>query len=199
MILKVPPRLARCVVLWTVIFGVQSPATGWAAEILDGRVTRNGSEFVVAFTVTVDAKPHQVREVLSDLRNLSELSPTIISSNIVGSVVSGKQRLYMVLQPCVLFYCRTVVKVSDVRRVNPNRWEFDAIPERGDFERARESLSVASHGPISVVRYEAHLQPKFRIPWILGTWAMRLVFGRELRAAAHSIERRYRTSPPPSD
>jgi hypothetical protein len=91
-----------------------------------------------------------------------------------------------------------VVKVSDVRRANPNRWEFDAIPELGDFEHARESLSVTSRGPISRVRYEAHLQPKFRIPRIIGAWAMRLVLGRALLAAARNIERRYRTSPPPS-
>ncbi len=198
MILAVPPTVVRCVALWTVIFGVQWPAAGRAAEILDGRVTRNGREFVVAFTVTVDAKPHQVREILSDLRSFSELSPIVISSYIVGPVVSAKQRLHMVLQPCILFYCRTVVKVSDVRRATPNRWEFDAIPELGDFERARESLSVASHGSISLVRYEAHLQPKFRIPRIIGTWAMRLVLGRELRAAARDIERRYRAVPPPS-
>ena len=191
MTLQVPPPIVRRVILWTVIIVVQWPAAGRAAEILDGHVTRNGGEFVVAFTVTVDVKPHQVLEVLSDLRNLSELSPIIVSSNIVGPVVSAKQRVHLVLKPCVLFYCRIVTKVSDVRHADPNRWEFEAISALGDFESARESLSVASHGPTSLVRYEAHLEPKFRIPRIIGAWVMRLVLGRELRAAARNIERRY--------
>lgn len=172
-----------------VMAGLCWPSLGTPAEILENSVRRHEQEFIIHVELAVDASVTDVRAIVSQLNKLSRLSKSVIASEVSSVPSTETIRLRVVLRPCVLWFCRTIVKVSAVKRIQRDRWEFEGLPELSDFRSARESLTVGFRDGRSVLRYDAALVPGFFVPRIIGVWAVRHVIARELRHVAHEIER----------
>lgn len=188
--------ILRCLTLTFVLLLAAAPAAR-AMQVVDARVTRSADRYEVEFTVLLDVAADGLASLLTHYERFTELSPTVTSSRIIrGPGGDGSAaRLELKLHPCVLvFFCRTVVKVSDVFvHDGGRRLEFVAVPALSDFHEAREVVSFREEpgGEKERVRftYSAGLKPKFYVPPLVGPWLVRHRVLEDLRTTSRRVER----------
>lgn len=171
---------------------------GQAASVQEIDVQRAGDAYTVRFDTRLDAPADAVWRAVTDLANLKELSPRTIESTVLAPVEGADARLRLVLRPCILIYCKRIVKVSEVR-FGDGEIRFSGIPELSDFSRAEERLQVDRAGEGTRLRYTAELVPTFRAPPLIGPWLIRRALRGDLIAMGERVERRARLDAKPDD
>lgn len=165
--------------------------TAAAVEVLEGTTRYDGGRFKTRYDVVIDAPPAAVRPVLTDYARVYRLSPMVTSSQIIKRTRDGRQRLKLVTRPCVLFLCKTVIKVQDIRRVGRDTVISDVVPA-GHFENGHERWQILEyHGRTRVV-YEADVQPRFFVPPFIGPMIIEAKIDDMLKDVAHRLERQAR-------
>lgn len=157
-----------------------------AAELKEIEVSDREGVYQVSIEVVVAAPLGEVWGLVSDPRNLARLSPGTRESFLLPH--ASKKRLRVVLHPCLLIFCRDLVKISDVDYLPPHRIRYTAIPGAGDFDTALETLEFTAHGDRTLMHYDAVLDPAFPVPNLLGSWLIEKIIGGDLRRTAGRIE-----------
>lgn len=161
--------LMRYVGILLLALGLAAPAEG-AIETLE--VRRGEAGYGVLLVATVDRPPDQVYAVLTDYAHLSRLNPAILRSRVVDRGPGDVLRVRSVIEGCVLFFCRQLVRVERVKELAGRRIRARIVPEESDFRRgvARWWVFPSPEGG-SRLRLEAEVVPDFWVPPVIGPWA----------------------------
>jgi hypothetical protein len=116
----------------------------------------------------VDAPVEAVRGVLLDYAHLGRLNPAIRSSELLAAPVADVERVRTVIEACALMFCRTLVRVEDVRRLAGGSLRADIVPVGSDFSAGTSYWFFESEAGGTRLRYHASLQPDFWVPPLLG-------------------------------
>lgn len=177
---------------------------GWVAAVCTGlslpvqalEVVRNDVAFrdgtlYARFEARVDADADAVYGVVTDFESLDRLSRFVTAVEVSDRDGQGRARsLVVVLRGCILVFCREAVKPSRVSRSDAHSLHFiiDAGLRDSDFLSGEERLSVSADGAVARVRYDAELQPRFRVPrWVVPNLLAGAV-RRELVRSAQQVE-----------
>ena len=160
-------------------------------QIQDLHIEHDDNLYTVRFETLLNAPLQAVWRVLTDLEHLAELSPRAVESTLLAVTGDYDARLQLVLRPCILIYCKRIVKVSEVR-IGEGEITYSAIPELSDFSRAEERLQLDWIENGTRLRYTAELVPAFRAPPLIGPWLIRRMLRKELTAMGVRVERRAR-------
>ncbi|MEA3291135.1 MAG: SRPBCC family protein [Pseudomonadota bacterium] len=161
-----------------------------ASEVKYLDVTHEGELYTVSMDVLINAPMNEVWALMSDHRNLAKLSPDTRESVVLSrSTQSDSERIKVVLHPCLLLFCKDLVKISDVRKISGQKIRYTAVDGMGDFEQAVEVLEFVDQGQRTLMRYRASLDPAFKVPGLLGTSLMEHLIANDLRKTARNLEK----------
>lgn len=140
------------------------------AEILYVDVTHADGSYHVTSTAVFSAPLTSVYAVLADYDNLTRLSSVISESQVLSR--GGQEappRVRTTLRGCVLFFCRSVVRVEDLFLVPERIITTRVIPELSDF---RGGFAQWTFYPLpdggTRVDLEIRVIPGFFIPPVIG-------------------------------
>lgn len=168
--------------------GVALAGSAHGAEITRADVLHEKGRYTVEFDVRIKANTDAVRRLMTDYGQLTKLSDTVIESQVLRRWENGKQRVKLVMEGCVLFFCKTVHKVEDVETLASGDIVTTAIPEQSDFDEAIERWQITADAQHTRVRYSSQMTPSFFIPPLIGPPIMKSKLRKELEGIVERLE-----------
>lgn len=157
----------------------------------DTDVSFDGSRLEFRLDAVVHAPPPQVDAIVHDYSRLDRVLPLVVESRSLGEVDDGVERVATRLRGCLLFVCREVDHVSDVR-ARPGRWSSGiTVPELSRVRRGHMSWLIEEHGGDgagSRLQLYGYLEPDFAVPRLLGPALVRVWVRSELEKTVGRIE-----------
>jgi len=145
------------------------PNCALAFDFTDTHVTEDNGVFRIKVSAVIDAPPDYIRYVLADTEHIYRLSPSIIESEVLPSSTADEQRVRTRLLCCFPMFCREVERVDTVRMLKSGDFEAEIIPTLSEFKSGKATWKITPMDNGSHVVYEAHLEPDFYIPPVVGT------------------------------
>ncbi len=183
--------LLRLIVLSSkaLLFSFCYATIGLGAEILDVEIEHDGARYRLVSTTHFDAPQQDVFDTLTDYDQLARISETIKESHYLSPAEDGQQLVFTRLGACVLFYCKTIVKVERLELDTPCRIVTTAIPERSNvlFSRSEWLFTTEKDGGTIVV-YQLEFEPGFWVPPIIGPLIIRNLLIKDGASAVQEIE-----------
>jgi Polyketide cyclase / dehydrase and lipid transport len=151
-------------------------------------ISENSGIYRVRMVMLVHAPARYVSTVLTDYKYIYRLNPSITESEILPSQRSGTVRVKTRMQGCILFFCRDVDRVEEVREVNAGHLQAVIIPDQSDFTSGSADWRIQPVGDNSRVVYEAELAPAFFIPPIIGSYFVKRTFAEAVITSFARLE-----------
>ena len=169
-------------ILWICVFVLLAkPAI--AVEIVAANVDRKAGHYYVNGTSIVQATPELVYATLMDYDNFHKLASGLAETRFVDSEVAGEVLGYTRFESCVLFFCKTVVKLERIEATPYTDIKTIALPEQSDFVINEARWQLIPEGDATRLVYTAQFKPDFWMPPLIDTWAIK----RKLIASAELI------------
>lgn len=167
--------------------------SSFAADLDYVNVERNDTHFIIDFRIVLQVTQAQARDYLTDYDVLARVSPTTIESGLITTADSDRPLLRVVLKPCVLIFCKTLIKVSEVHEAHVDDDIFRRYvvkPELSNFKQATETLSFEDNGDGdgTMFVYHAKLEPDFYVPGFIGAWLIRRTLVEDLLLTGQAVE-----------
>lgn len=160
-----------------------------AVEIVQTEVQHERGRYQIDFDVRIAAPETSVRTLMTDYARLARLSELVVESKVTELNRDGVRRLDMLLRGCILFVCRSVHKVEDIRTEGNGDIVTRAVPGAGDFNFSEERWHIDTDANRTSVRYTGVMEPAFFIPPIIGPIVMKYAIRKKLVETLHTIER----------
>lgn len=170
------------------------PRTAQPAQIDFLRVVQEDRGYQIALDASIDAPRQRVFAVLSDFAHLERINPEIVASSFAASS-SGGGRVRTVIHSCVLFFCRDLVQVEDVKGRATETITARIVPGSGDFSGGSSLWRLSGEGATTHVHYEATRKLSFWVPPLIARMAARHAIGERFKVSLQELERLARRSP----
>jgi ribosome-associated toxin RatA of RatAB toxin-antitoxin module len=176
--------LAGCVLVILIAFGAPSallakPATA-GAEL-------QGAQVISWGRVEVAASPELAFEVLTDYEHMADFLPGMLASE----VVSRKEHSVVIDQRAdegLLFFRQRVEVRLAIDESPPRRLTIRALA--GSFKSLSGTYELTRMDDSTLIEYRARFVPDFRLPPMIGLYAVERSLQRHLSALADEMERR---------
>lgn len=186
-----PWRAAACLVTLGVTFAL--PAA--AADVLHTEVSYRAGRYTVLFEFQVAADTGAVYRLLTDYDRLDRLSRVVQYSERLSPGDDGRTRVRVVLESCVLFFCRRVRKLESITEYPETRILAEADPAESDYRHSRVEWRIEARDGQARVRYQAEQEPAFFVPPLIGPWLISSRIRSELALMAERLEQLARRPP----
>jgi hypothetical protein len=159
-----------------------------AGELAELQVSETGGIYRVRMVMVVHAPKKYVRGVLTDYAHLYRLNPSIIESEILAPPEQGVVRVRTRMVGCVAFFCRRVGRVEDVRELAAGDLQAAIVPELSDLKSGMAEWRIQRVGEHTLVTYQAHMEPDFFIPPLIGSYFVRRNIRKEIMTSFTRLE-----------
>ena len=132
-------------------------------------VTENNGIYHIKASAVVEAPANYIRDVLTDYVHIYRLSPSIIESEVLPSSPVDEKQVRTRLLCCTSVFCKEVERVDVVRTLESGELQAEIIPALSEFKSGKATWKITPVQDRSQLVYEAHLEPDFFIPPIVGT------------------------------
>ncbi len=172
-----------CILLFWLNVGVISYATEVNLRYEDKTYYLN-AEFIV------DASQARVMAVLTDFENIADLNPAIIESELQASTKQNSLRVKTVIKDCILFFCKSIIRVEDITQIGNEKLEALVLPLLSDL-RSGYAVWVLTQNPSgTMVKYDANMQPKFWIPPIIRSYLLKKKFKQRVIESVELLQQK---------
>jgi hypothetical protein len=151
-------------------------------------VSENSGSYRIRMVMLIHAPANSVHSVLTDYTHIYRLNPSITASEVLPSPRRGSIRVKTRMEGCILFFCRDVDRVEEVREVNTGHLQAVIVPEQSDFTSGSADWRIQPVGADSRVVYEARITPAFFIPPIIGSYFVKRTFAETVTASFAKLE-----------
>lgn len=159
-----------------------------AMTVVDSDVQHENGSYRVSFEFTVDAPTNRVRALMSDFAHYDRLVTSITEIRVVESAPGGRTRLKLVINDCLLFFCRSLTRIEDIVTEPNGDIVTTVLPEHSDFSYAMERWRIVPDGDGTRVYYNAQLTPNIFIPPLIGPIAVKYKIRAQLEETASTLE-----------
>lgn len=159
-----------------------------AGDLTVLQVTEKRGVYNMKMVMMVDAPAEYVRAVLTDYTRIYRLNPSIIASEMLPSPEAGVTRVKTVMTGCVAFFCRDVGRVEDVRELASGDLQAVIVPELSNLRSGAAEWNIRPAGERTKVTYQAHMEPDFFIPPLIGSYFVKQNIRKELITSFARIE-----------
>lgn len=149
------------------------PVASQGADLRDIEVDFDGDAYTVHSAVWFAAGQQAVFEVFSDWGLSTEFSSAIVESRNLDPEEYGTHGYYVRNRGCILFFCRSVVRVGAVERQPFDLLTAVADPEESDFAVSDERWTFEPENGGTLVRYHLRLKPDFWVPPLIGPYIIK--------------------------
>jgi hypothetical protein len=144
----------------------------------------------------INAPPELIISTLLDYNNFYRLSGGIKETRYLEPDPDGVPVALTVVESCVLFFCKQLIKTERVLHPSNNEIILEADPTRSDFKFMRSRWSVREIGGSTVLSYHMDMQADFWIPPLIGAWAIKHKLYSSAMNMAQRMEMMARTGTP---
>lgn len=128
-----------------------------------------GGVYSVALIADVKAAPETIRVLLNDPSILPLMDTSVRTVEVLAGSPKGVRRIRTSLEGCILFLCREVTQVQDLKNPSPNEVVATNVAAQSDFKQAEYAWRIAPLGPDTTrVILTMVLEPDFFVPPGLG-------------------------------
>ena len=159
-----------------------------AMTLVNSDVQHENGSYRVSFEFTVDAPSNRVRALMSDFAHYDRLVASITESKILEGAPSGTTRIKLVINDCVLLFCRSLTRIEDIVTEPNGDIVTTVLPEHSDFSHAVERWRIVPNGAGTRVYYNARLTPSIFIPPLIGPIAVKYKIRAQLEETANTLE-----------
>ena len=149
------------------------------------RVAGNTYNFNMQFVANAPAA--RVVALITDYNQLTQLNPLIKSSRLLPSPVLGVDRVELITEGCMLFFCKKIRRVEDVKVDKQLTITSEFVPALSDFKSGNTQWTFTSHGQTTMVNYQASMVPDFWLPPFVGPYALKKQLHSQLNYTANKI------------
>lgn len=175
-------KIGLCALLF---FAHTAFAEQHAVTVEVSREEGNAYNFRLQFTAR--APVLQVLALLTDFNQLTRLNPLIVSSRVLPKELSNIHRVEIVTRGCMLFFCKKITRVEDVRIVSDRRIESAIVPSLSDFKSGDTLWTFFPRGKHTIVNYQATMVPDFWLPPFVGPLTLKKQIRNQLRRTAKTV------------
>ncbi|MGD8483380.1 MAG: SRPBCC family protein [Thioalkalispiraceae bacterium] len=155
---------------------------GLAGTVKKSYVDYDGGEYHLNLVMHIDAPTTSVWQQLTDFNQLGKVNPAIKQSTILHKN-NSTTRIKVISEGCVLFFCRTITQVQDVRELGQGYLVIAEVAGKSDFSSGHTLWHVTPQQDSTRVTIRARLKPDFWLPPLLGPW----LFQKKLVQQAKTI------------
>lgn len=159
-----------------------------AAELRSVTLDKRDGVYYATSEMWLDAPRDAVFDVLSDWDISTHFSSLIVESRNVDLPGDERPGFYMKNRGCVLFFCRTVVRAGHVELRDNYRIHAVTDASKSDFEISDETWTLGDDGNGTQIIYEIEMKPKFWIPPLIGTYAIKRKIRKDGLEALQRVE-----------
>ncbi len=159
-----------------------------AAELVHIAVARDGSNFNLSAEFLVDAQPEHILLQLTDYPHFKQLNSSIQESVVLKRIDAGNAQVRIVVRSCLLLFCADLTQVQQFT-VGERELQATFIPDQGDFRSGWVHWRFLPDGLGTRVSLEAHLEPNFWIPPIIGLYLVKRYLRKQTLITLNAIER----------
>lgn len=157
-------------------------------EPVDVEVQREaGNIYHFSMRFVANAVPNSVFAIITNYDQLSELNPLIKSSRLLPSNSPDIDRVELITEGCMLFFCKKVRRVEDVSIDENLNITTVVVPSMSDFKSGNTRWTFTPDGDKTIVHYTASMQPSFWLPPFVGPYALKKQIRSQLQYTAHKI------------
>jgi hypothetical protein len=171
-----------------VVIAAAAAAAGelYAATIRDVTMDHDGARYRLTSSTYMDAPREAVFRVLTDYERFDRISSVYAESRFLPPDDDGTTLVYTRVEGCVLFFCKSLVRVERMETEEPALIRTTADPARSDFRYARSEWHLEPESRGTHVVYEMELEPAFWVPPVIGPW---IIKRRLLRDGVDAVAR----------
>lgn len=138
--------------------------------------------------IVIDAPLAHVFDVLTSYEQLPELTSRFVESRYLEPAGDGAPRIFTQVRGCVLFFCRSIIRVVRLDMIRDWSITATAEPDLSQVRFGIEQWFLRADDNATVVTYSHEMEPDFWVPPLIGVWAMRRVLRRDAVEVAQRIE-----------
>jgi len=165
-----------------------SLAPAGASNLSKIEISESSGNYRVRMVMQIHAPARYVSSVLTDYKHIYRLNPAITESEILPSPHSGAVRVKTRMEGCILFFCRNIDRLEEVREVNTGHLQAVIIPEQSDFTSGSADWHIQPVGENSEIVYESQVTPAFFIPPIIGSYFVKRTFAEAVITSFARLE-----------
>lgn len=160
-----------------------------AAEIETIEVVKRSGYYTLVSTSKLKAPVNRVYDVLVDYENIPRISSAFREGRYIEQDDNGNGIVYSLMRGCVAFFCHTLER-TELLTVKPNvHIVAEAIPEKSDVKYAHSEWHLRELDRGTLIDFRLTFKPKFWVPPLLGTWAIKRSLKRDGEEAIQRIEK----------
>jgi len=159
-----------------------------AGEVLASRVQQDAGVFRLTVSARIDAPLASVYRIITDYDNLAAINPSILSSSSYATADPRIHHVHSVIKVCILVFCKQVVQMQRVVRVDDRTIEAVMLPEHSDFRAGTARWRFTGDGSTTELYFSEELEPDFWVPPVIGPWLIERELVREVAVTVRYIE-----------
>lgn len=146
-----------------------------------------GNIYRFSMRFIANAAPHSVFAIITDYNQLSQLNPLIKSSQLLPSNSPNIDRVELITEGCMMFFCKKIRRVEDVSVGKDLIITSVIVPSMSDFKSGDTRWTFTPDGNKTIVNYIASMQPDFWLPPFVGPYALKKQIRSQLQYTANKI------------
>lgn len=151
-------------------------------------VTRDADNvYHFSMSFIANAPPYPVFAIITDYHRLTRLNPLIKSSRLLPSSSPSIDRVEIMTEGCMLFFCKKVRRVEDASIDENLTITTVVVPSMSDFKSGNTRWTFTRDGNKTIVHYIASMQPSFWMPPFIGPYALKKQIRSQLQYTARKI------------
>lgn len=165
------------------------PMATVAGVILDAAVIQRNGVYDASVDVMINAPMETVIQLITDYDNLAAINPSIEESRVLLAYGPDKHRVHSVIRVCILIFCKQVLQVQDVERLDNTTIEAVTLPADSDFISSVARWRFTEMGQATTMHFTQQFEPDFWVPAVVGPWLVKRTLVHEVSQTAIAIER----------
>lgn len=162
-------------------------ATASADSVQVDVVKEAGNRYVFNMHFISNAPASRVIELITDYDHLSQLNPLIKSSQLLPSPAKNVDRVELITEGCMLFFCKKIRRVEDVMIQQDMAISSVIVPALSDFKSGETQWIFTAQDQSTLVNFQASMVPDFWLPPFVGPYMLKKQLHKQLRHTANKI------------
>lgn len=146
-----------------------------------------GNRYVFNMHFIANAPASRVIELITDYANLTQLNPLIKSSQLLSSPSKSIDRVELITEGCMLFFCKKIRRVEDVSVKHDVAITSVIVPALSDFKSGETQWTFTPQNQATLVNFQASMVPDFWLPPFVGPYMLKKQLHKQLRYTANKI------------
>jgi hypothetical protein len=160
-----------------------------AGEVVKLAISDKQDVYQLELEMILDAPYEDVHYVITDYVHIYRINPSIVESDILYTPDPSVTRVRTLINDCVLFFCRNILRVEDVREFRTGDIYAVIVPRLSNVKSGTAHWQIQPLGARTRINYNLTLELGFFIPPLIGSHIVKMKLQEETLISFSNIER----------